>query len=207
MKKTIRRLCGSSRVYILSRMIRASVRRWWGGLSGVAATAYIARHCIISKDLHAGAFCFIGPWCRIGPHVEIGPYTMLGPEVLITGGDHRWDKAGVPMIFSGRPAASKTIVGADVWIGARSIIRAGVRIGQGAIIGAGSVITHDVPPYEIHCGIPGRRVKDRFADPREREIHDAMLNGPVVRGRFCGDETERRLEIVRVPSPPASGNC
>ena len=32
----------------------------------------------------------------------------------------------------------------DVWLGARSIILPGVRIGEGAIVGAGAVVTKDV---------------------------------------------------------------
>ena len=177
------------RVYLAARMARTALRRWMSGLTAVAPTAYIARHCRVSKDLVAGPFCYIGPGCQIGPKVEIGAYTMLGPEVLIVGGDHVWDKPGVPIVFSGRPAFDKTIVGADVWIGARAIIRSGVRIGSGAIIGAGAVITSDVPEYEIHCGVPGRRVKDRFLDGPAREIHDDMLKGAVICGAFCDDRT------------------
>ena len=30
----------------------------------------------------------------------------------------------------------------------------GVKINQGAIIGAGSVVTHDIPPYVIAAGNP-----------------------------------------------------
>jgi acetyltransferase-like isoleucine patch superfamily enzyme len=120
--------------------------------------------------------------------VEIGSYSMLGPEVMVTGGDHLWDKPGVPMIFSGRPVLRKTIIGPDVWIGARAIVRAGVQIGRGAIVGAGAVVTHNVPEYEIHCGVPARRVKERFEGSRDREMHDSMLDRPAVGGTFCAEK-------------------
>ena len=50
----------------------------------------------------------------------------------------------------------------DVWIGFRSTILSGVRIGQGAVIAAGSVVTKDVPPYAIVGGVPAKVIKYRF---------------------------------------------
>lgn len=191
MKGLVKWMRASPRVYFVTRLVRMAARRWIGGFAAVAPTAYIARHCRISPDLIAGPFCYIGPGCQIGPKVEIGSYSMLGPEVMVIGSDHLWNRPGTPIIFSGRPTLDDTIIGADVWIGARAIIRAGVRIGRGAIIGAGAVIVEDVPEYQIHGGVPGHRIKDRFADGQEREIHDAMLTEPAVYGTFCGAQAQR----------------
>lgn len=47
----------------------------------------------------------------------------------------------------------------DVFIGAKSIITKPVTIGKGAVIGAGSVITKDIPPYEIWAGVPAKFIK------------------------------------------------
>lgn len=59
---------------------------------------------------------------------------------------------------------TETVIGNDVWIGAKSIIKAGVRIADGAVIGGGSVVTKDVGPYEIWAGNPARLIKKRFDD-------------------------------------------
>lgn len=52
-----------------------------------------------------------------------------------------------------------TRVGARCFIGAHSILMPGVTIGDGSIVGAGSVVTHDVPPGSIVAGNPARVVK------------------------------------------------
>lgn len=55
-------------------------------------------------------------------------------------------------------------IGNDVWIGAHTVVMPGVTIGDGAIVGAGSVVTHDVPPYTIVSGTPARTMRQRFSD-------------------------------------------
>ena len=44
-------------------------------------------------------------------------------------------------------------------IGIGTIIMPGVTIGEGAIIGAGSLVTHDVPPYCVAVGSPAKVVR------------------------------------------------
>jgi acetyltransferase-like isoleucine patch superfamily enzyme len=65
----------------------------------------------------------------------------------------------------GHPACKgDIIVGNDVWIGAKSTIMSGVKIGDGSIIGAGSTVTKDVPPYSIVAGNPAKFIKFRFTE-------------------------------------------
>ena len=54
----------------------------------------------------------------------------------------------------------------DVFIGARSMILKGVHIGKGAVIGAGSVVTKDIPEFEIWAGNPAILVR-RLYDERK----------------------------------------
>lgn len=46
----------------------------------------------------------------------------------------------------------------DAWIGARSIILKGVRIGKAAIVAAGAVVVNDVPDYTIVAGNPATKI-------------------------------------------------
>ncbi|MFA0439326.1 acetyltransferase [Vibrio sp. 10N.286.49.C2] len=70
----------------------------------------------------------------------------------------------------------------DVWLGSDVTVQTGVRIGQGTIVAAGSVVTHDLPPFVIAAGSPAKVIKSITADTassdadvlsviREQKIH------------------------------------
>jgi UDP-2-acetamido-3-amino-2,3-dideoxy-glucuronate N-acetyltransferase len=50
-----------------------------------------------------------------------------------------------------------TLVKYGASIGAGSIIVCGITIGEFALIGAGSVVTHDIPPHALVFGNPARQ--------------------------------------------------
>jgi acetyltransferase-like isoleucine patch superfamily enzyme len=56
----------------------------------------------------------------------------------------------------------------QVWIGCRSIILKGVRIGTGAVVAAGAVVTKDVPPFTVVGGVPARVLYDFKQTEREK---------------------------------------
>ena len=49
----------------------------------------------------------------------------------------------------------------DAFIGCNVVICNSVTIGKGAIVGAGSIVTKDIPPYQVWAGNPARYIKDR----------------------------------------------
>lgn len=49
-----------------------------------------------------------------------------------------------------------TTIGDNAFIGSDTMLVAPVTIGAGARTGAGSVVTHDVPPGRLALGIPAR---------------------------------------------------
>ena len=55
-------------------------------------------------------------------------------------------------------------IGNDVWIGEDVWIGSGVTIGDGCVIGAKSVVTRDLPPFTICCGVPCKLVKKRYTE-------------------------------------------
>lgn len=102
--------------------------------------------------------------------VHIGPDSYLAFDVAVLAHD------------MSRGLYLDTHIGARCFIGARSIILPGVRIGDGSIVGSGSVVTKDVPPACIVAGNPARVIREgietgrfgrlRSADrPREPVVH------------------------------------
>ena len=99
--------------------------------------------------------------------IVIGNKVMFGPEVVIIGGNHRTDLAGIFMVEVSdeykRPEDDRgVVIEDDVWVGTRVVILDGVIIRRGAIIGAGAVVTKSVPPYAIMGGTPARVLKWRW---------------------------------------------
>ena len=93
----------------------------------------------------------------IGP-VSIGNHVILAQHIVISGLNHGYQDIHIPI--SQQPCTVKPIVIEDAcWIGANSVITAGVRIGKHAVVAAGSVVTKEVPPYSVVAGNPARVIK------------------------------------------------
>ena len=56
---------------------------------------------------------------------------------------------------------AKVTIEEDVFIGCNTIICNSVTIGKGSMIAAGSVVTKDIPPYQVWGGNPARYIKER----------------------------------------------
>ncbi len=121
----------------------------------------------------------------IGDKLTIGKFCAIasGVEFILNGGNHLVDAVssypfsifgnGWEHAMEGRqfPNKGDITIGNDVWLGYRSVILAGVTIGDGAIVGAYSVVTKDVPPYTIVAGNPAKEIRRRF---EEEEINQLL---------------------------------
>ncbi|GAA2143711.1 hypothetical protein GCM10009727_42890 [Actinomadura napierensis] len=67
-------------------------------------------------------------------------------------------------LITGLPGRGDTVVGHDVWLGYRTLVMPGVRIGHGAAIASGSVVVDDVPDYGIAGGNPAKLLRRRYPD-------------------------------------------
>ena len=92
--------------------------------------------------------------------ITLGKYVLIAPNCVITDSDFHapWpaqERSVRPGCENDRPVTIEDYA----WIGMNSIVLKGVRIGRGAIVGAGSVVTRDIPPFSVACGVPARVVR------------------------------------------------
>jgi UDP-2-acetamido-3-amino-2,3-dideoxy-glucuronate N-acetyltransferase len=166
----------------------------------------IAPDVRLGRDVKIYAFanlygCEIGDECKIGTFVEIQKGAKIGNRVKIS--SHTFICEGVEIedcVFIGHgvmfindkyPRATTedgelqtgadwecipTVVKRGASIGSNATILCGVTIGERAIVGAGSVVTHDVPPDAIVAGNPARPLHEKF----ELEFnHDDTIGQPA----------------------------
>lgn len=84
--------------------------------------------------------------------IELGNHTLVGRDTIIWDSDwHGYD---------GQPRKDEAVkIGDHVWICSRVEILRGVSIGDNAIVGAGSVVTHDIPPNTLVAGNPAKKIR------------------------------------------------
>lgn len=100
-------------------------------------------------------------------HVNITAHTgvTIDDNVLIGSGVKIWDTDFHPIQYKNRvienaPGNSMPIhICEGAFVGACSIVLKGVTIGRHSVIGAGSVVTKNVPDFEIWAGNPARFIK------------------------------------------------
>ena len=103
----------------------------------------------------------------IGP-LRIGNDVIVAQNVVFSGLNHGYADVRRP-IKDQACTTAEIVVEDEVWIGANSVITAGVRIGRHAVVAGGSVVTRDVPPYTVVGGNPARPLKQYDPDTGQWE--------------------------------------
>jgi virginiamycin A acetyltransferase len=113
-------------------------------------------------------------------HIHLGKYNSIGRDCnfflhanhrvdWITTSSQLWgpvtpEIADMHMKMGHPTCKGDIIIENDVWIGAKSTIMSGIKIGNGAVVGSSSVVTKDVPPFAIVVGNPAKVIKYRFTE-------------------------------------------
>ena len=140
---------------------------------GVKIYAFVNLYgCEIGDDSRVGTFVEIQKGSRIGNKVKVSSHTFICEGVTIE--DEVFVGHGVMFINDKYPRATTTtgepqseadwacvptLVKRGASLVSNSTILCGVTIGEGAIVGAGSVVTHDVPPHTVAVGNPARVIR------------------------------------------------
>ncbi len=110
----------------------------------------------VGDNSNIGHFAFVG----CSGYIEIGARVLMGPRVTLLAENHAFADTDRPIKLQGVERRSIAI-GDDCWLGASSIVLAGVTIGAGSVVAAGAVVAEDVPPMTVVAGVPAKIVRRR----------------------------------------------
>ncbi len=184
-----RKICFRLRERVDALTLRTLRKLWWSlqGMKIGNGTSFSVLHvtwphqvrignrCRIEHDVYfhfdgicksgprilIGDDCFIGAGCEfnISERIELGNHCLIAAGSRFIDHNHEF---GLGERIGGQPSSAAPIsIGEDVWVGANAIVLAGVKIGNGGVVGAGSVVTHSVPPNAIVAGVPARTIRFR----------------------------------------------
>jgi UDP-2-acetamido-3-amino-2,3-dideoxy-glucuronate N-acetyltransferase len=138
--------------------------------TGVKLFAFVNLYgCEVGNNTKIGTFVEIQKGVKIGSNCKISSHTFICEGVTIE--DGVFIGHGVIFINDIYPRATTdggtpqteadwicipTTVRNGASIGSGSTLLAGITIGENAMVGAGSVVTHDVPPNTVVVGNPAR---------------------------------------------------
>jgi acetyltransferase-like isoleucine patch superfamily enzyme len=128
-KRGLNRLGGLRNLLVALK--RVLYRRVWG--MDIHPTAQFSLSAVFDRTFPAG--------------VHVGPYSYVAFDSRILTHDRT------------RGLYLHTRIGANCFVGGRSLILPGVEIGDNCVIGAGSVVTRSVPPRSIVAGNPARVIR------------------------------------------------
>ncbi len=157
--KPIVEVAAGSSVFLGDRTVLVSLSEW---------TALGVSRPVIIRTLRPGASITIGSDVGLSgtticsaSSITLGDRILIGADGMIVDTDfHEVDVIPRRYLPTPEPKPEHAIsIGDDVFIGARSIILKGSRIGAGAVIAAGSVVSGDIPPGTVAGGVPARPLR------------------------------------------------
>lgn len=128
--------------------------------------------------------------------ISIGNRVTISSEVLFVNHD---GSGWLVKDASGRRYSYRPIsIGDDVFVGARSIVLPGVRVGNRVIIGAGSVVTRSIPDGLVVAGNPARQIAT-FEEFRSRALIEWTPESDMKRARSYRDKVMAAADLVVRP--------
>jgi|Deesub1362A_J573_1020465.scaffolds.fasta_scaffold00688_11 acetyltransferase-like isoleucine patch superfamily enzyme len=108
--------------------------------------------------------------------IEIGDDVMIAFESVLQTAGH--EISPEKKIRDQDPVIAPIVIGNDVWIGARSLVRYGVKIGDHAVVGMGAVVK-DVPEGAIVGGVPAKFINWRVNKKEISKKSGALRMGKI----------------------------
>jgi UDP-2-acetamido-3-amino-2,3-dideoxy-glucuronate N-acetyltransferase len=121
-------------------------------LARIGDNCNINSHCFIENDVVIGNNVTVKCGVYLWDGIRIGNDVFIGPNATFINDKYPRSKDYTKKFL-------QTNIMDGVSIGANSTILGGIKIGKFSVIGAGSVVTRDVPEYELWVGNPARFVR------------------------------------------------
>ena len=159
----------------------------------------------IREEAEIGKQCVLADYVYVGRAVKIGDNVKLQNKATVYQGVTIQDKVfvGPHVTFTNDPyprsvsadwKISPTLVKEGASIGAGSVIRCGVTIGEYALIGVGSVVTEDIPSHALAYGNPARVRGFVCSCGRKLEVKEKKENCVLMKCTFCSKECKIAAE-------------
>jgi bifunctional UDP-N-acetylglucosamine pyrophosphorylase/glucosamine-1-phosphate N-acetyltransferase len=131
--------------------------------SDIGPFSHLRKGARVCTGAHVGNFGEMKN-STLGPNAKMGHFSYLGDAQV--GEDVNIGAGTITCNFDGE-RKHPTVIEDGVFIGSNSLLVAPLRIGAGAKTGAGSVVTHDIPPRSVAYGVPARIHKRLDESPEE----------------------------------------
>lgn len=105
----------------------------------IAAGAFLAAHVVVQPNATIGHCATIRAGANIGHDASCGDFSYVGPNATMCG---------------------KALLERGAHLGPNSVVVDGMTVEEFSVIGAGSVATKRVPSFEVHFGVPAKKVLD-----------------------------------------------
>ncbi|MFD8086775.1 2,3,4,5-tetrahydropyridine-2,6-dicarboxylate N-succinyltransferase [Kitasatospora sp. NPDC059722] len=100
---------------------------------------------VVVMPSHIGIGSYVGEGTLVDSWVGIGSCAQIGRNVHLSGG------VGLGGMIE-PPMAKPVVIEDDAFIGARSMVYSGARVGEGALLGAGALLTDTIPVIDAATG-------------------------------------------------------
>jgi putative colanic acid biosynthesis acetyltransferase WcaF len=158
-----------------SSLVRSAILRLFG--------ATIAQKVVLKPGvrvkfpwlLSIGGSSWIGEdvWIDNLVLVTVGANVCISQGAYLCTGNHDWSDPAFGL------RVQSIVLEDGSWVGARAVVCPGVTIEECGIAAAGSVVTNNIPAYEIHAGNPARLLRRRKFNSHKCSAIEATSDPPA----------------------------
>ncbi|WP_207429629.1 WcaF family extracellular polysaccharide biosynthesis acetyltransferase [Pedobacter sp. SYSU D00535] len=136
---------------------RAVLLRMFGAKVGRGVHVYPAVKVWAPWNVDLGDQCGIGDGVTLYSQgkITIGKLAVVSQGTHLCAGTHDYTKAGFPLL------TAPISIGERAWLAAEVFVHPGISIGEGCVVGARSVVTKDMPAWQVCAGHPCKPLKER----------------------------------------------